>query len=156
MTRSERIEEAARDLSEFFRNYDPFWCNTRDYAQEPALWESAVGIVLRTARDDEPEPEGAVERAREALADAARSLHLCYERGDPLDTVALALRGMSGAAWRLLAAEAEERGEETSVAEKRTEVFARPECVFNYCPHPELCQEKCQSAAEERGEVDDG
>lgn len=22
-------------------------------------------------------------------------------------------------------------------------VFSRPECIFNYCPHPEVCQESC-------------
>jgi len=25
-----------------------------------------------------------------------------------------------------------------------TEVFARAECTFHYCPHPELCQEACR------------
>lgn len=24
-----------------------------------------------------------------------------------------------------------------------TEVFSRPECIFNYCPHAEDCKEKC-------------
>lgn len=26
------------------------------------------------------------------------------------------------------------------------EVYSRPECIFNYCPHPEVCQKRgCQS-----------
>ncbi len=30
------------------------------------------------------------------------------------------------------------------VAKKeQIEVFSRDECVFNYCPHPELCKDKC-------------
>ena len=27
--------------------------------------------------------------------------------------------------------------------EKKVEVFSRPECVFKYCPTPELCKDKC-------------
>lgn len=23
------------------------------------------------------------------------------------------------------------------------EVFSRPECVFNYCPHPQACKDAC-------------
>lgn len=25
-----------------------------------------------------------------------------------------------------------------------TGVFARDECIYNYCPHPELCKDVCQ------------
>lgn len=24
-----------------------------------------------------------------------------------------------------------------------SDVFSRPECIFNYCPHPENCKESC-------------
>lgn len=29
--------------------------------------------------------------------------------------------------------------------EKKVHVFSRPECIFQYCPHPELCQGNCVS-----------
>lgn len=28
-----------------------------------------------------------------------------------------------------------------------SEVFRRPECIFNYCPHPEHCQNECLKKA---------
>ena len=28
--------------------------------------------------------------------------------------------------------------------EKSPNVFSRPECVYHYCPTPELCKEKCK------------
>ena len=32
-------------------------------------------------------------------------------------------------------------------AEDKIEVFSRDECIFHYCPHPELCKDECQSKA---------
>jgi len=31
--------------------------------------------------------------------------------------------------------------------EDKIEVFSRDECIFKYCPHPELCKDECQSKA---------
>jgi hypothetical protein len=28
---------------------------------------------------------------------------------------------------------------------KTTSVFTRHECIFNYCPNPELCKDTCQN-----------
>lgn len=27
--------------------------------------------------------------------------------------------------------------------QRKTEVFSRPECIYQYCKHPELCKDKC-------------
>jgi hypothetical protein len=29
-------------------------------------------------------------------------------------------------------------------------VFARPECIFRYCPHPEKCDERCANPARDK------
>lgn len=33
---------------------------------------------------------------------------------------------------------------DTVIKPAKIEVFSRPECIFNYCPNPERCQEKCE------------
>lgn len=32
-------------------------------------------------------------------------------------------------------------------------VFAKPECIFNYCPHPEICGDTCACPSKPNAEV---
>ena len=38
----------------------------------------------------------------------------------------------------------EEHWQEFIAIKRRQPVYSRPECVFNYCPHPDQCQGNCQ------------
>lgn len=59
-----------------------------------------------------------------------------------------AVQGASDAAQRQQNSTQQER--DSKILEQQA-VFSRSECVFNYCPHPEVCQESClqQSAVKE-------
>ena len=131
-----------KDIVRKISNMNPYKekGNRESYSSYNEGWSDACDVILA-----EIEEMGQVESKRPNIQDYKKRATGWYkDNGDDYDND---LQNYIDLLEEKLSQHFTEQPTRELSEEDKIEVFSRDECIFKYCPHPELCKDECQSKA---------